>query len=78
MALNGFGNPDCGFFERGQLPQGDLKRQHSLFQTILNTCQALSLLEAKNERGMTAMHVACSVGHHAMAMALHRAGASAP
>ena len=75
LALNGFDNPDW-FFGWGQLPQGNLKRQHSLFQIIVNTCQAISLMEHLNERGMTAMHVACSQGHMQMAMALHAGGAS--
>ena len=62
----------------GQLPQGNLKRQHSPVQIIVDTCQALSLLEHVNGRGMTAMNIACSVGNLAMVTALYSKGASAP
>ena len=37
----------------------------------------MSLLEAKNERGMTAMLIACAAGHKKMVEALFRKGASA-
>ena len=37
----------------------------------------MSLLEAKNERGMTAMLIACAAGHKKMVEALFKKGASA-